>query len=334
MSKIIWRCLWKIFETLPFLPAARAGLLRLSGANVGKKVQIGNGVTIRSKDLSKITLRQGVSIGRNVEIDCQELVLDSDVAIGSQTIIYGNSCKIGNGSFVGTNVFLDATAGIDIAARVVIANQAHIYTSDTSFAWITGGYPRKELPVTIKEGAWIGPQAIITPGITIAEKTTVAGLSLIMKSTRPYSVNIGVPATQAGNQEEKIAQHKDKFNTFKKLKTNLPDLFKDQINLLPGKNINYICNYNEKSYGLVFFSNRKKETFQKKLPAYASGLDGIIVFIDGNIAELAGAGQTLNELNTLLIDTATQQYFGVDSEFFQLVKSGLRKWGIILAPLT
>ena len=327
MSKTVWKFVLHFFEFLPLPPQIRANLLRLSGAQVGKDVKICNGVSIRSDDLSEIKIGDGVFIGRNVEINCCKLIMASDVQIGSQTIIYGHECQIGHGSFIGTNVFIDATKQVSIGRRVVIANQSHIYTSDTSFAWIAGGYPRKESPVTIKEGAWIGPQAIITPGMNIAEKTTVAGSSLIMKSTRPYSVNMGVPAHQVGNQKEKIDQHKQHFNTFRELRKSLPELLDERI--VPAENTDYTLYSQDKSIGILFWQG-KTSGFEKKLDEARRGLDDLIIFTEGNIAELAETCKTAS--NILLIDIRTQEYIGAELAIMELIKAKLRWWGIILCP--
>lgn len=327
MSKSIWYFILRLFEYLPLPPRARALLLRLSGAEVGEGVKICNGVSIRSKDLSEIKLGNGVFIGRNVEIDCKKLHVDSDAQINSQTMIYGNDCQIGRGSFIGSNVFIDATQKVNIEQRVVVANQAHIYTSDTSFAWIREGYPRKELSVTIKEGAWIGPQAVIIPGITIAPKTTVAGLSLIMKSTKPYSINMGIPAHQVGNQKEKITQHKKDYNTFKQLRKNLPGLL--GVKTSTATDTDYIIHHQDKTIGVLFWQD-EKNSFTAKITKACQQLDGLVIFIDGGMDELAEICQKIK--NTLLVDISNQSYQGGELALVELIKARLRWWGIVLNP--
>lgn len=55
-------------------------------------------------------------------------------------------------------------------------------------------YPKKTLPVHIKEGAWIGAGAIILPGVTIGEYSVVAAGAVVTRDVPPYTVVAGVPA--------------------------------------------------------------------------------------------------------------------------------------------
>ena len=57
------------------------------------------------------------------------------------------------------------------------------------------------LPVTIKDGVWIGAGAIILPGVTIGENSVIGAGSVVTKDIPPNVVAVGCPCRgAAGNQ--------------------------------------------------------------------------------------------------------------------------------------
>ena len=49
-------------------------------------------------------------------------------------------------------------------------------------------------PVTIEDGAWVGANAIILPGVTIGRGAVVGAGTLVMKDVAPNTVVMGNPA--------------------------------------------------------------------------------------------------------------------------------------------
>ena len=49
------------------------------------------------------------------------------------------------------------------------------------------------LPVTIKDGVWIGAGAIILPGVTIGENSVIGAGSVVTKDIPPNVVAVGCP---------------------------------------------------------------------------------------------------------------------------------------------
>ncbi len=54
-------------------------------------------------------------------------------------------------------------------------------------------------PVLIKEGAFIGMNSTILPGVTIGEYSIVAAGSVVSRDVPPYAIVGGVPAKQIGS---------------------------------------------------------------------------------------------------------------------------------------
>ncbi|QWD37654.1 CatB-related O-acetyltransferase [Polynucleobacter paneuropaeus] len=77
--------------------------------------------------------------------------------------------------------------GMDISARAV---KFHNSTFSNFLP-----YPDQKPPATIAHDVWIGQGATILPGVELAIGTVVAGMSVVTKSTKPYSVVAGNPAT-------------------------------------------------------------------------------------------------------------------------------------------
>lgn len=74
---------------------------------------------------------------------------------------------------------------VTIANNVVIVDHDHDYRNDTKFI---------SKAVHIKNGAWIGANAVILKGVTIGEHAVVAAGSVVNRDIPAYSIAAGVPA--------------------------------------------------------------------------------------------------------------------------------------------
>ena len=135
---------------------------------------IGNKLRIRLLKMS------GANIGKNVFIGQEFFVFDS-----------------------GRTEQLTIEDNVGIAPYVII-----LIHSDPGPTVLRERYPIQSLPVTIKQGAWIGIRVTILGGITIGEHSVVAAGSVVTKDVPPYTLVAGVPAVvrkrlPRPNQEEK-----------------------------------------------------------------------------------------------------------------------------------
>lgn len=102
---------------------------------------------------------------------------------------------IGEASFVNTKTMIASHAPVTIGERVYLAMGVTIVTSSHEV-----GPSRKRAgavttaPVTIGDGAWIGANATILPGVTIGAGTIVAAGAVVTADCEPDSVYAGVPA--------------------------------------------------------------------------------------------------------------------------------------------
>ena len=116
----------------------------------------------------------------------------------SSTIHYGanffkpSGVKIGEDSIIGDHAFLDGRAPLCIGSHTDIASQVLIYNDehdihDPKFGNSYGA-------VTIGDYVFIGPRAIILPGVTIGKGAIIAAGAVVTKNIPEYEVWGGVPA--------------------------------------------------------------------------------------------------------------------------------------------
>lgn len=115
---------------------------------------------------------------------------------------------IGNDTIIGERATLDgrkqlpeSKGGLEIGNHVDIASEVMIWTSqhdvnDPTFGAI-------EAKVTIGDYVFIGPRAIILPGITIGKGAIVAAGAVVTKDVSEMSIVAGVPAKEIRKRDEK-----------------------------------------------------------------------------------------------------------------------------------
>ncbi|OGC98301.1 hypothetical protein A2634_03725 [Candidatus Amesbacteria bacterium RIFCSPHIGHO2_01_FULL_48_32] len=109
--------------------------------------------------------------------------------------------SIGTDSIIGDHAFLDGrdalTIGnhVDIASQVTIYNSEHDINSDTFHATVA--------PVEIGDYSFIGPRAIILPGVKIGRGAVVAAGAVVTKDVPDFAIAGGVPAKIIGERENK-----------------------------------------------------------------------------------------------------------------------------------
>lgn len=136
---------------------------------------------------------KATNIGENTKI-WQYSVILADAIIGQNCNICAHTF-IENDVVIGDNVTLKSGVylwdGITVENNVFIGPNA-TFTNDK--APRSKVYPREFLRTIIKEGASIGANATILPGVTIGKKSMVGAGSVVTKSVPDYAVVVGNPA--------------------------------------------------------------------------------------------------------------------------------------------
>lgn len=111
--------------------------------------------------------------------------------------VHTNRLKVGKSFGVNSGTYINAIGGIHIGDHVLLGPNVTISTGihpiEDRFPPIFTR-PTIPKPIVIENDVWIGANAVIMPGVTLAEGTVVGANAVITKDTEPYSVMIGVPA--------------------------------------------------------------------------------------------------------------------------------------------
>lgn len=133
--------------------------------------------------LSGIKIGQGSTIHmearfydpRNIEIGEDSIIGEKAVLDGREKLLIGNH--------------------VDIASEVIIYNSKHDINSDDF-------RPVSE-PVVISDYVFIGPRAIIQPGVKIGRGAVVAAGAVVTKDVEPLTIVGGIPAIPIGKRQVK-----------------------------------------------------------------------------------------------------------------------------------
>lgn len=130
------------------------------------------------------------------------------VKIGSKSYIHlgcrfyqPSGVKIGRGTIIGDNAFLDGRAPIAIGDHVDIASQVLIYNSEHDIE--AEDFVSVEAPVTIEDYVFVGPRAIILPGVRVGKGAIVAAGAVVTHNVAPFKIVGGVPAREIGERKRR-----------------------------------------------------------------------------------------------------------------------------------
>lgn len=136
----------------------------------------------------------GVKIGKN-----------SYIHMGTR-FYFPAGITIGHGTVIGDRCFLDGRAPLKIGNNVDIASQVLIYNSEHEIN--SEGFDPIDAPVEIADYAFIGPRAIILPGVKIGKGAVVAAAAVVTKDVEPFKIVGGVPAQVIGERKNKNPSYK------------------------------------------------------------------------------------------------------------------------------
>jgi maltose O-acetyltransferase len=132
----------------------------------------------------------------------------SGIKIGSGSTIHmwanffqPSNISIGSDTIVGDHVFLDGRAPITIGNHVDIASSVLIYNSEHDIN--KDDFSAREEPVEIGDYVFIGPRAIILPGVKIGKGAIVGAGAVVTKDIPDFAIAGGVPAKIIGERKNK-----------------------------------------------------------------------------------------------------------------------------------
>ena len=136
----------------------------------------------------------GIKIGKGSTIHMKARFYDPrNISVGEDTII-------GEGAVLDGRDELSIGSHVDIATEVMIYNSEH-NVNDENFSADNG-------KVIIEDYVFIGPRAIIQPGVKIGRGAIVAAGAVVTKDVPPFAIVGGVPAKVIGERKLKDLHYK------------------------------------------------------------------------------------------------------------------------------
>lgn len=129
----------------------------------------------------------------------------SRIHIGAR-FFYPDNIEIGQGSIIGDNIFLDGRDKLKIGNHVDIASGVMVYNSEHDIN--SEDFGAVNAPVEIGDYVFIGPRAIILPGVKIGKGAIVAAGAVVTKDVPEFKVVGGVPAQVIGERKIKDLHYK------------------------------------------------------------------------------------------------------------------------------
>jgi len=113
---------------------------------------------------------------------------------------------IGEDTIVGDHVFLDGRAKLTIGNHVDMASSVMIYNSEHDLE--KENFSARTEPVEIGDYVFIGPRAIILPGVKIGKGAVVAAGAVVTKDVPEFKIVGGVPTVVIGERKNKDLHYK------------------------------------------------------------------------------------------------------------------------------
>lgn len=152
-------------------------------------------------------LRQEMLLKWNRDLPIDELLFDrweraKHLGFGEGTSVYHNSyiygdVKVGVNTWIGPFTILDGSGGLVIGDYCSISAGVQIYTHDSINWAISGGEDScEQAPTSIGSRCYIGPNTVISKGITIGNGCVIGANSFVNQSIPEGSKFAGNPAQQ------------------------------------------------------------------------------------------------------------------------------------------
>ncbi len=131
----------------------------------------------------------------------EHLGFGAGASVYDACIVLGD-VKVGEQTWVGPFTILDGTGGLTIGRHCDVAAGVQIYTHDTVARTLSGGAaPVTYAPVAVGDCTYLGPNSIITKGVTIGSHCVIGAGSLVNRDLPDNSIAFGTPARVVGRVE-------------------------------------------------------------------------------------------------------------------------------------
>lgn len=141
---------------------------------------------IRLSGEERISIGSGVFVGAGSWLQ----VLASDDS--------GVALEIGNGTSIAGACVLSAASSVRLGQRVLLARNVyisdHIHAYDRPDQAVLDQGVAKVAPVEVEDGAWLGQNVVICPGVRIGRGAVVGANAVVLDDVPDHSLAVGAPA--------------------------------------------------------------------------------------------------------------------------------------------
>lgn len=113
---------------------------------------------------------------------------------------------IGEDTIIGENAVLDGRARLTIGSHIDMASEVMIYNAEHDVT--SEDFHAIQAPVVIEDYVFIGPRAIILPGVTLGKGSVIGAGAVVTKDVAPFTIVGGVPAKLIAERKNKKPQYK------------------------------------------------------------------------------------------------------------------------------
>lgn len=143
----------------------------------------------------KLWGKKSIEIGKNVFIAENSFLSAVEKWEGQ---VFKPRLKIGDNTTIGSNFFATCITEIVIENNVLISDRVFISDHIHNYEAIKKPILKQNLEfkgkVFVKEGSFIGINAVIMPGVTIGKNSVIGASAVVTKNVPDYSVATGNPA--------------------------------------------------------------------------------------------------------------------------------------------
>lgn len=166
------------------------------------------------------SLGENVLISRKASIyGAEKMEIGSHVRIDDFCFLMGK-IKIGNYVHIAPYSNLVAgNTGIEMQDFSGVSSRVSIYAVSDDYsgeAMTNPTVPAEftkvvEKPVKIEKHAIIGASCVVLPGVTVSEGSSCGAMTLVNKSTDPWSINVGIPGKKIADRKRNLLEIEKKF---------------------------------------------------------------------------------------------------------------------------
>jgi acetyltransferase-like isoleucine patch superfamily enzyme len=128
----------------------------------------------------------------------RELGFAEGTSIYDSVLVLGD-VQVGRNTWIGPFVVLDGSGGLQIGSNCSISAGVQIYSHDTVDWALSGGAEgAQRAPTRIGSNCYIGPNTVVTKGVTIGDGCIVGANSLVLNDIPAGSKAFGTPSRVVG----------------------------------------------------------------------------------------------------------------------------------------